>query len=57
MVIWWMCGISLEDRKAGEELEQQLGKASVLDRERQGKLWWVDAKRRLTGYQRVDIWW
>ena len=40
MMIRWMCGVTLKDRKESEELRQRLGIISVCDKVRQGRLRW-----------------
>ena len=40
MMIRWMCGVTLKDRKASEELRQRLGIIGVCDRVREGRLRW-----------------
>ena len=40
MMIRWMCGVTLKDRKGSDELRQRLGIKSVCDRVREGRLRW-----------------
>jgi len=40
MMIRWMCGVTLKDRKSSVELINKLGIESVCDRVRQGRLRW-----------------
>ena len=49
MMIRWMCGVRLKDRKGGEKLRQRLGIINVCDRVRYGRLMWfghVECKDR-----------
>ena len=38
MMIRWMCGVTLKDRKSSEELRERLGIVSVCDKVRSGKV-------------------
>jgi hypothetical protein len=40
MMMRWMCGVTLKDRKTSEELRERLGIVSVSERVRQGRLRW-----------------
>lgn len=50
MMVRWMCGVTLRDRKTSEELRQRLNIVSVCDRVRQGRLkWFGHVERREEG--------
>ena len=50
MMIRWMCGVTLKDRKTTEELRQRLGIVSVCDRVREGRLrWFGHVERKVEG--------
>ena len=40
MMIRWMCGVTLKDKKGSDELRQRLGIKSVCDRVSEGRLRW-----------------
>ena len=49
MMVRWMCGVSLKDKKLSEELRHRLGIESVSDVMRRGRLRWfghVERKNR-----------
>jgi len=48
IMIRWMCGVTLKDRKSSEELRKRLGVVSVSDIVRQGRLRWFGHVERKT---------
>ena len=54
MMIRWMCGVTLKNVKASEELRQRLGIVSVADKVRQGRLRWFGHVERKDSDDRVS---
>ena len=46
MMIRWMCGVTLRNRKSSEEIRNRLGIVSVSDLVRQGRLRWFGQVER-----------
>ena len=61
MMIRWMCGVTLKDKKSSEDLRKRLGILSVSDRVRQGRLRWFghverrDADDWLSACRRLEV--
>ena len=49
MMVRWMCGVSLKDRKRSVDLYSLLGVQSVVDVVRHGKLRWFGHLERKSG--------
>ena len=61
MMMRWMCGVSLKDRKRSEVLYSLLGVQSVDEVARRGRLRWFGHVERIRmemiGCQPVEMWW
>ncbi|XP_065675618.1 uncharacterized protein LOC136091834 [Hydra vulgaris] len=61
MMIRWMCGVTLKDKKSSDDLRKRLGIVSVSDRVRQGRLRWFghverkDADDWLTACRKLKV--
>ena len=60
MMVRWMCGVSLKDRKRSEVLYGLLGVQSVAEVVRRGRLRWFgmwNVRMRMIGCRLVEMWW
>ena len=61
MMIRWMCGVTLKDKKSSDDLRKRLGIVSVSDRVRQGRLRWFghverkDADDWLSACRKLEV--
>ena len=61
MMIRWMCGVTLKDKKSSDDLRKRLGIVSVSDRVCQGRLRWFghverkDADDWLSACRKIDV--
>ena len=56
MMVRWMCGVSLNDRKHSVDLYSLLWVQSVAEVVRRGRLRWF-GHVEMIGYQPVEMWW
>ena len=59
MMVRWMCGVSLKDRKCNVDLYSLLGVQSVNEVVRRGRLRWFGhvERKRMIGCWPVEMWW
>ena len=57
IIIIWMCGVARKDRNTSKNLRQRVGYSKCLcDKVHQEGLRWLGHERKMTGFQRVEIW-